>query len=94
MEAVLPRIKTKRRKRKRRPMTKLERTALFGLLWCGLLAIPVNVYSCISSLNSDTLLHHFSAVMGFGCAWLCAYLIQRRFWPVVHNYIKNGYLDE
>lgn len=84
MEHVLPRIKT--RKRKRRPPNNRERWAMFWFVYC-IVNVILAVYWL--AISHDVFFQALFVLCGAIQVWGVQF-----WWPVVKNYIKHGYIDE
>jgi hypothetical protein len=84
IEIALPRIKTKRRKR--RPPSRREKLAMALSTWViGWTIYDIVIYST-HGLSFDGIWDIIAACINM--------VIFRYVWPPVWNYIKNGFIDE
>jgi hypothetical protein len=82
---ALPRVRSRRRKR--RPMTWLERLAAVMVLWCSVFT-GYDLYYAFTQPSLGSALFSLANAI-FQC-------VMGRFfyWPKLRDYIKNGWIDE
>lgn len=88
---ALPRVR--QRRRKRRPMTPFERT-MFKLLIADGFVMAAEVFVVAFNFEHPSLATPAViavALIAFAGLWLSA---TRLVWPVIRNYLRNGWEDE